>query len=180
MTLEQFYQICDRIQPDERGCHRYPEIGRKFNARIHVWIGHTNMSSCKLVLERKLGRPIPSGYVTLHTCSSLDCINPDHLFEGSSSQTNGRSRNLCGDSEVCTNPHDKPIPAYACVLPFSVRNSTGDRKTTQLNKLFETIPHGTFCYECYQRYSDIIESATELLVLLNITRRLKDHVKGRV
>jgi hypothetical protein len=33
-------------------------------------------------LENKLGRKIHQGMMALHICHNRDCINPDHLYEG--------------------------------------------------------------------------------------------------
>jgi len=83
MTLEEFYCICDGIEPDERGCHIWPRnyahvriadfrrTGRSPPRRIN-----------RLALERKLGRPIRPGLFSLHSCDNAICVNPDHLREG--------------------------------------------------------------------------------------------------
>lgn len=40
------------------------------------------------ILERKLGRPIKKGYHACHTCDVRNCLNADHLWEGSQTQNN--------------------------------------------------------------------------------------------
>jgi hypothetical protein len=80
MTLEQFYQICDALKPDECGCHNLP--GRIPGRYHHIEINRKPLRATRLVLERKLGRPIKPGYAALHTCGWLSCINPEHLYEG--------------------------------------------------------------------------------------------------
>lgn len=36
----------------------------------------------RVMLEHKLGRPIATGLLALHTCDHKPCVNPDHLYEG--------------------------------------------------------------------------------------------------
>lgn len=36
----------------------------------------------RVVLEKKLGRPIKPGYFACHKCDNKNCIEPEHLFEG--------------------------------------------------------------------------------------------------
>ena len=40
----------------------------------------------RVILERSLGRKIKEGYGALHKCNNKACINPDHLYEGSSAE----------------------------------------------------------------------------------------------
>lgn len=81
MTLEEFFAVVDKIQPNENGCmiwqHRksskgyaYPRINGKGKR------GH------RLSLERKLGRPLKEGMNALHKCDVPSCVNPSHLWEG--------------------------------------------------------------------------------------------------
>jgi hypothetical protein len=94
MTLEEFYEMCDAIAPDKYGCHNLP--GR-FPGKYHVvTIDGRGIRANRLVLERKLGRPIKPGYLSLHTCDWKSCINPDHLYEGTSKDNTGdmMERNL--------------------------------------------------------------------------------------
>lgn len=39
-----------------------------------------------VALEEKLGRPIRLGYVTMHLCDVRNCINQEHLKEGTNSR----------------------------------------------------------------------------------------------
>ena len=80
MTLEEFYQICDSIVPDEYGCHLYP--GSKLSFYVRVYIKGREKAGHRLVLERKLGRPIQDRFYALHRCDTKNCLNPDHIYEG--------------------------------------------------------------------------------------------------
>lgn len=40
----------------------------------------------RIILERKLGRPIKPGFYALHKCNIGNCINEEHLYEGTPSQ----------------------------------------------------------------------------------------------
>ena len=44
------------------------------------------VTTARIVLEKKLGRPIQDGYFALHKCNNRGCINPDHIYEGNRSQ----------------------------------------------------------------------------------------------
>jgi len=48
-------------------------------------------------LERKLGRSLHPGYKSLHVCDVKECVNPDHLYEGTLSD-NMRDREKRGKS----------------------------------------------------------------------------------
>lgn len=39
----------------------------------------------RLVLTKKLGRPIRPGYLACHSCNNPACFKPDHLYEGTNS-----------------------------------------------------------------------------------------------
>jgi hypothetical protein len=43
-------------------------------------------SLCKIVLEEKLGRPLEFGHICCHHCDVPNCIEPEHLYEGTYSQ----------------------------------------------------------------------------------------------
>lgn len=40
----------------------------------------------RLVLEEKLGRPIQDGYKACHSCDARNCIEPEHIWEGTQGQ----------------------------------------------------------------------------------------------
>lgn len=89
MTLEKFYQICDEITPDEFGCMFWPGIKWKPISRYGVIrvsnepYKNKHYIVSRLILERKLGRPIKSGYCAIHSCDHGTCVNPNHIREGS-------------------------------------------------------------------------------------------------
>lgn len=183
-TLEEFFQICESIQPDEYGCHLYP--GRTPDCYVIVRIEGCLLTAHRLVLEKKLGRPIRSRYLALLHCNTKSCVNPDHIYEGTLLEslrkrvlTSRWNRIQGAESEVCPYFHDKPVPAYVYVLPFRIRRANSSRKCYEMNKLLRNMPHGIFCYECYQRHREIIESATEALGLWNLTREIENYVKGK-
>jgi hypothetical protein len=80
-TLDQIFEVCDAIQPDMYGCRVYPGVtgwGGYWVVRIH----RKDFKVHRLILERKLGRPIKPGWFALHTCDNPPCVNEDHLYEG--------------------------------------------------------------------------------------------------
>jgi hypothetical protein len=90
-------------------------------------------------------------------------------------------RTLGAESEICPYPHDTPKPAFVYVLPFILSAKStqriGPRQKTEMRNLFRSMPHGIFCYECYQRHRAIIETATELLELWHLTRKVANYGK---
>lgn len=41
-----------------------------------------SLTCSRVVLAEKLGRPIRNGFMALHTCDNMRCVNPDHIYEG--------------------------------------------------------------------------------------------------
>lgn len=81
--LEDFYRICDSIEPDEYGCLPYPGASHGFYFKVHIrGVGVGQIKINRLVLERKLGRPMHPGFLALHTCDLKNCVNQGHLYEG--------------------------------------------------------------------------------------------------
>jgi hypothetical protein len=78
-TLEKVYREVDSIKPDEYGCKPWPRICGRFP---RVAINGTTFRVHRLVLERKLGRPIKPGLSALHICDYPICVNEDHIYEG--------------------------------------------------------------------------------------------------
>ncbi len=46
------------------------------------WIGGKRVRLNRIVLEQKLGRPIREGYEACHSCNVTNCIEPEHIYEG--------------------------------------------------------------------------------------------------
>jgi hypothetical protein len=89
-TLEKIYDVCDKIEPNEYGCCVYPGMPYH-NGSCVVVINYKRYKVHRLILERKLGRSIKSGYFALHICDCPSCVNQNHLYEGTH-QDNMRDR----------------------------------------------------------------------------------------
>jgi hypothetical protein len=82
VPLSELYRLLDAIVPAGNGCHVWPKgpyCGRDYGT---VPLNGRTIYVHRLLLERKLGRPIRPGYLALHTCDNPSCCNPDHLYEG--------------------------------------------------------------------------------------------------
>jgi hypothetical protein len=80
-TLESVYKLLDAILPDERGCRQWP------GAKISSGYGEIRINGLmhlahRIVLKRKLERPLYPGFRALHTCDCKSCCNPEHIYEG--------------------------------------------------------------------------------------------------
>jgi hypothetical protein len=49
-------------------------------------VGRKKVNAHRFSLQLKLGRPIGTGLLACHTCHNRLCVNPAHLYEGTSSQ----------------------------------------------------------------------------------------------
>jgi hypothetical protein len=106
--------------------------------------------------------------------------NPEHRTKQSAGRR-GRWNKLPGaDAEICPlHPSDKSVPAFVYVLPMRIKRSNRSRKSQEMNKMLREMPRGIFCYDCFQQRRDIIEQATELLGLCNLTEEIKKYVKDK-
>jgi hypothetical protein len=93
MRLEEVYKIFDSISPNENGCHEWPrgKVGGGYGA---VEVEKRVLSAHRLAFERKLGRLVQPGLRVPHTCSCKSCVNPDHLFEGTSAIWMNNEKNI--------------------------------------------------------------------------------------
>lgn len=98
---EQFWQMTER----STGCWLW--TGSKFSqgyGRIHR---HSQALKChRLAYELAIG-PIPEGLFVCHRCDVRACVNPDHLFLGSSQDNNDDMR-----SKGRSNYTGPKIPAF--------------------------------------------------------------------
>jgi hypothetical protein len=80
-TLGSIYRKVDAIEPDEYGCNVWPRVEKAARVKIEG----NQYYVPRLVLERKLGRPIKPGYFACHHCDWPPCVNADHIYEGTKS-----------------------------------------------------------------------------------------------
>lgn len=75
--------------------------------------GKKNRKVHRLVLERSLGRSLKPGMFACHSCDTPNCVNEDHLFEGSALDNNqdmiskGRQRSGEQNNHGERNPNRK-------------------------------------------------------------------------
>jgi hypothetical protein len=89
MRLKQFYHICDNSWPEKNGCILWKGTGKCKSWATGSW-GYLRIHErenkpfrvTRLVLERKLGRPIRDKHFACHHCDNPQCINPSHIYEG--------------------------------------------------------------------------------------------------
>lgn len=83
MTLDELFNLVDSIQPDENGCRLFPGLKSEKDYPTASVTGDGKQSRVnRLVLSRKLKRPIKPGYHALHTCDRPNCVEATHLWEG--------------------------------------------------------------------------------------------------
>ena len=58
-------------------------------------VGHNSRRLARVVLAKKLGRPIQKGCQACHTCDEPACVEPSHLYEGTNKE-NSLDRSVRG------------------------------------------------------------------------------------
>ena len=82
--VEVIYGIFGEIQPTGCIISIQAKNSRGYaNKRLRVNGEWKTFTVHRLVLEHSLGRPIRPEYFACHTCEVRNCINPNHLWEGS-------------------------------------------------------------------------------------------------
>jgi hypothetical protein len=82
MAPEQFFTtIYDRITPDKDGCRFFVRNPNSMTAET-VRVSGKQQNASRIVLERRLGRPIKPRYIACHTCDHPKCISEEHIYEG--------------------------------------------------------------------------------------------------
>ena len=81
MTIDEFFEIVDNIEPDDKGCKIWPR-GCSGNGYSYVLLEGRPNSGHRAVLQRKLQRGIKPGFHALHDCDVRNCVNEDHIYEG--------------------------------------------------------------------------------------------------
>jgi len=61
-----------KIHPKKPGLHGYIEVGSRPNRTY----------AHRVALAKKLNRPIREGYQACHHCDVKNCVEPEHIFEG--------------------------------------------------------------------------------------------------
>lgn len=82
MTLSELFDLHDNTKPNDNGCRIWPRgLMKKEGYPIQSIEGKTQLPT-RLILSRKLGRPIGEGMRACHSCDVRSCFYEGHLFEG--------------------------------------------------------------------------------------------------
>lgn len=60
--------------------------GTKSNGYASIWLNGQTRRASRLSWEIHHGRSFPVGLFALHTCDNPGCVNPDHIWIGTSSE----------------------------------------------------------------------------------------------
>ena len=78
-----------RAEKDTEILHKYVELengckiwkgGTGYGGYGHVTINGKTTEITRVILSKKLGRPLSKGEYALHTCDTPGCMNEDHLY----------------------------------------------------------------------------------------------------
>lgn len=131
--IERFWSKVDRKGENE--CWPYlPCKGKNKYGEFRAKYGATFTGAHRFALEIRLGRKIRPGMWALHTCDRKDCVNPQHLFEGSPKDNSedmvSKNRQSRGDSHA------------RCIKNLRVGEDNGNSKMSnatarKIKKLYE-------------------------------------------
>jgi hypothetical protein len=83
MSPDLAFAILDAIPPDANGCMNF--VGVRGTAPLgycyDITVNKAQVPASRLMLQRKLGRDIASGFQCRHTCNNSSCVTPEHLVE---------------------------------------------------------------------------------------------------
>ena len=86
-------------------CHLWASYLTK-DGYAQITYNNSKIRVSKFILEKKLGRPLLENYETCHTCNNRNCINPQHLYEGTHKQ-NALDMKKAGSCKGVKNGHSK-------------------------------------------------------------------------
>ena len=85
MSLDDFFALCATLKRNPHGCKLYPTFATPRSPAKVTLNDENHMSSkhsiTRLILERKLKRPIKAGHYAIHSCGNPRCVSENHIFE---------------------------------------------------------------------------------------------------
>lgn len=70
-----------KTKPGPNGCLDWTGVTHK-EGYARIWFNRKWQMVTRLILAKKIGRPIVDGAFAMHTCDRPICINPEHIIEG--------------------------------------------------------------------------------------------------